>query len=487
MVVRMQIPSERVARCRRAVPFTTMTPAQLLVLISIALYCGLLIMLLRRLPLWLDELIDLMTASSPHFSDLINSVKGTPGAVPLGYITQALAIRMLGLSELSGRLPSAMASVLGCVGLYVLASRIGVRFPLIAMITFAICPLQLRYALEARSYEMALALAIWSTVMFLHILSQTDYAWWFIPYGLCVLAGIYTQPFSFFVPFAHWVWLLFNAQSHFRKQLRIYLSLILVACAMLFFPWYAGVAGRWKASMEGSRVTSHITAHTALLVIRELTGSGYIGTALLLAGIGLAVLVYKHSSEELDCFLLFCFLIPLACALLMDVAFGYFGAIRQMIFALAAAFVLFTIGLERLLKTSRRGAVVLLISICIAQGWGDINFFFWRPRENWAQASAILADEVRNGGCAMFSPAESKAYYSFFRPELDDSECGSARLVKSSRIALAISPYDSYDLVKVRKELFDRAFTLKSEFNPQGPRVEIYELNHKSGLGSLPK
>src|SRR5580658_4171464 len=132
----------------------------------LAAYAVCLILLLTRLSLWLDEILDLMGARIQSFPELISYVRSNAGAVPLGYLAQAAAIRAFGLSAFSGRLPSALASLAGCAGVYFLARRTAVRRPLLAAVAFAICPIQFRYALEARDYALALALSIYATLLF---------------------------------------------------------------------------------------------------------------------------------------------------------------------------------------------------------------------------------------------------------------------------------------------------------------------------------
>lgn len=107
------------------------------------------------------------------------------GAVPLGYLAQAAAIRIFGLSAFSGRLPSALSSLASCAGVYFLARRAAIRWPLLAAVAFAVCPLQLRYALEARGYALALALSVYSTLLLFLILERPRVVGLRILYAVC--------------------------------------------------------------------------------------------------------------------------------------------------------------------------------------------------------------------------------------------------------------------------------------------------------------
>src|ERR1700733_512850 len=218
---RSKLPQPLVPLHRRAL----LLGCALLVLYAIALAC-----LLSKRSLWLDEILDLSVARLTSLKSLIAYVRATPGAVPLGYFVQAASVHLLGFSAFSGRLPSALASIVSCVGIFILGRRLGLRSPLFACVVFAICPLQLRYSLEARSYALALAFSIWSSVLFLQMLKRPRDFHTDLAYLVCVIAGVYTQPFSLFVPLSHLLWSLATNDDRRRTSLRVAL-VILVASA----------------------------------------------------------------------------------------------------------------------------------------------------------------------------------------------------------------------------------------------------------------
>jgi hypothetical protein len=172
-------------------------------LFCLTAYAIVLACLLPKRSLWMDEILDLMGARLQNLPDLLRYVRANPGAVPLGYIVQGAALRMLGVSSFAGRLPSALSSLASCAGVYLLARRAALKWPLLAAVAFIACPLQLRYALEARGYALALALSIYSTLFFFLIRENPSFVKFRLLYAGCVIAGIYTQPYSVFVPFAH--------------------------------------------------------------------------------------------------------------------------------------------------------------------------------------------------------------------------------------------------------------------------------------------
>lgn len=170
-------------------------------------YGACLLGLLPRLSFWLDEIIDLIGVRDYDFISLMAYVPRSSGGVPLGYIVQLVSVDLLGFSVFSARLPSVIFSLTACVGVALLAKRIPLKWPILAVILFAVFPLQLRYALEARPYAQALCLSVWATVTFFEIVERRSFRFIAL-YSLLIIAGLYTQPFTVFVPLAHLTWVL---------------------------------------------------------------------------------------------------------------------------------------------------------------------------------------------------------------------------------------------------------------------------------------
>jgi hypothetical protein len=80
----------------------------------------------------------------------------------------------------------------------------------------------------------------------------------------------------------------------------------------------------------------------------------------------------------------------------------------------------------------------LLAAILVYQ-----NFqFFARPREDWKAASSLLAQEIKQGRCAIFLPADSDRLYEFFNPDVSNRTCPSD-LTTARAVTVAVSPYES--------------------------------------------
>jgi uncharacterized membrane protein len=425
----------------------------------LAVYSCLLVALLPVLSLWLDEIYDLIVARMDRLADVLAYVPHVSGNVPLNYIAQFGSVHLLGFSAFTGRLPSAISSVLACAGVFVLARKLGFRWPLLATAIFALFPLQLRYALEARPYELALCLSIWSTVTFLRVLEQPESMSRAALYGLGVAAGLFTFPYMLFVPMAHLAWASLVSCRTTRWQPLLATALAIGIAGLIFAPWYLHSAASWRTAVAVGQLKGTIGPRAVPMILRELVAAGYVGSLLVLAGFTYGL----TRRQDWPLWLLY-LMAPIVCAVAADAWFGYFLAIRQMIFVLAPLALMFTAGVEAL---PRRPAAFLTAALLITLVVGNISFFR-RPREDWRTAAVILESEP----CVVYSPPDSRLLYAFFVPDLANRECAPGQ---TPRVALAISPYaPKNSSMERQRQLTESGYTERADFNLATPRIEIY-------------
>lgn len=425
----------------------------------LAVYACALAALLPVLSLWLDEIYDLIVARMERLADVLAYVPHVSGNVPLNYLVQFASVHLLGFSAFTGRLPSAISSVAACAGVFLLAQRMGLRQPLLAAGIFALFPLQLRYALEARPYELALCFSLWATVAFLRVLDRPESVSRAAIYALGIAAGLFTFPYTLFVPLAHLVWAGLVSLRTQRRQPLLAAALAAGIAGLIFAPWYLHSAASWRTAVAIGQLKGTITLRAVPMILRELIAAGYIGSALVLAGFAYGL----TRRRDWPLWLLY-LMAPIVCAVAADAWFGYFLAIRQMIFVLVPLALLFTAGVEAL---PRRPATLLTAALLIALVVGNIGFFR-RPREDWRTAAAILASEP----CIVYSPPDSRNLYAFFVQDLANRECTPGQ---QPRVALAISPYEPKDSVTERqRQLTSSGYIERADFNPATPRIEIY-------------
>ncbi len=420
----------------------------------LAVYACVLVALLPVLSLWLDEIMDLMVVRSAGMRELLAGVAVNSGNAPLNYIIQFWTVHALGYSAFVGRLPESIFSLVSCLGIYILARRLRLRWPVLPVAVFALFPLQFRYALEARPYSLALAFSIWSTVAFFRLLDQPRSLARAALYTLSVAAGIYVLPFTLFVAVAHLAWL--------RREMLLPVGMAIAIAGLAFVPWYLHAVGNWRADPVVAGAHETVTWRVVPMILHEVTGAGYFGAALAIIGVAAAFALGFANRW----FWLLYLLVPVFAALLADAAFGYFPAVRQIIFVLAPLALLFAVGAEALFTRWPTVGLALAAALLITAVAADFNFFH-RPREDWGAAAALLASEP----CVIYSPADSGPYYSFFIPELAQRQCA----LTPPRVALVISPYAlGNDFATRQRQLTGAGYLKRAEFNPATPRVEIY-------------
>jgi uncharacterized membrane protein len=439
--------------------------------IFLSLYSLCLLALLPRLSLWLDEILDLIGVRFYDLPQLIAYVPKNSGGVPLGYLAQAASVHMLGYSSFSGRLPAAVFSIFGAVGIVLIAKRFGLRWPSLALAVFCLFPLQLRYALEARPYSQALAIGIWMTLAFLRLRESPTWTRSFL-YWICIAVGLYTQPYSVFVAIAHFGWVVFSPNDAIKKRLLWTAGAALFLAALAFLPWYSYAHAFWRESIETSHFRSTVNSKTPLMILRELIGAGYPGALLVLVGAS-AGLAVKFRIDRDTLFWTLQLACPVFLALLADAVFGYFVAIRQMIFLLAPLAILFAAGLEVLaVRWPRPAAVYGCVFIAVLAYW-DVRLFT-APREDWGAAANLLAQQTRQGRCTIFLPPSSVHLYEFFRPTAGSQECASDLTTVQAVIA-AISPYESAaDQKELQTRLTNLGFSRQILLD-NAVRLELYE------------
>jgi hypothetical protein len=280
-----------------------------------------------------------------------------------------------------------------------------------------------------------------------------------------MLVGLYVQPFSMFTALAHLAWML--TRSRPRKETPWVATGIAVA-GLGFLPWFTYASSAWNEAITSKSTAPHYGSEQIGLILKELIGIGYVGTLVVIA-----LALYGLRVVRFARLWLLCAAVPVLGALAADILFGYFVAIRQMIFAVAPLMLLAAGGVERLSMRRRRLAglvIAALLSACLYEG----ARMFVRPREDWRAATQALHETTQTGACIIAVPEDSMKLYSFFRPEIGAHTCGSEP-VHSHWIAVAVSPYEPGDEpVVLDRRLTERGWTKISERDFAGPRILLY-------------
>lgn len=409
------------------------SPTAKLFLVAAAYLCFTL-SLCNALPLWLDEILQLIETRRASIPEMLLELRAAhPGSAPLGYLLQPTIFAAFGYSTLVARSSSALfgAGTLLIVGF--LAMRFGVHRPWLAALLFGLFPISLRYATESRPYAQALFFATWSTHLHFRLMERPSFPR-ASAYCLALVLAAYTQPFALSVGLAHFLW------TALQKQWRaasLSAGAFLAACAV-FLPWYAWSKSGWTSAIGVmSDIRFSFTWRTPFMILRELIGAGYWGTGILilLCAIALRRRVEPRHPSSL---LVLLTVLPVMAALSADAFFDYFIAARQFLWICPALAIMAALGIEAKGKWGRFGAVLLppLAGLLL---WYSGRYFTGR-QENWEAAAAYLAQENASGACIKFIPEDHGRLYRFFQPKLAIGHCNSPRRI------LAISPYSGASL-----------------------------------------
>jgi 4-amino-4-deoxy-L-arabinose transferase-like glycosyltransferase len=183
-----------------------------------------------------DETSTWWLASSHGLGGVVSTVHSEAEVTPPLYFVVAWLATRIDLTPELLRLPSLVAGAAAIPLTYVLGLRtVGRGAGLVAAAVVALSPFMIFYSAEARAYELAVVLVILSTLAMLAALDGGRARWW-VAYGACSCAAVYTHYTTVFVLGAQLVWLLW-AHPEARRS-----ALLANAGAVVgFLPWLPGL------------------------------------------------------------------------------------------------------------------------------------------------------------------------------------------------------------------------------------------------------
>ena len=308
----------------------------------------------------MDELLQLSDVYQRTVPDTIARVARNPGGVPLAYVAQNLIVNSLGHPLYTAHIFSILCAIAGMASLLWLVRLLSssITWPAAAVMTYALLPISLRYAIEARQYGPALAASICATALVVWL--DQHPAWWRAHlYGLALTIGLYLHPYMAFIAIAHALWAINRPNSR---------NFVFAACALaalLFMPWYLYARTFWVNAVTAGGYQSSLDRKTPLMMLRELSGGGYFLSIVLVA---LAIRGYKRALR----LFLFCIIVPIPLVLAANAWAHYFFAIRQLLFIVPPLCLLATQGLCTLPKPWRPAIAATLAVIVLGF---DIHLF----------------------------------------------------------------------------------------------------------------
>jgi len=173
-----------------------------------------------------------------NVGDTVNYlVTSDPQHPPLYYVMVRIWVQIFGDSPTGIRSLSAVISLLIFPCVYWLCLELFESHLVgwVAIALFAVSPLQLYFAQEARQYCLWMVEILLSSAALLRSIRLGNVINW-IGYSLALTLGLYTHLFTILVAIAHGIYILIQQQLRLTKVLGIYLIASIVAFLM-FSPW----------------------------------------------------------------------------------------------------------------------------------------------------------------------------------------------------------------------------------------------------------
>lgn len=402
-------------------------------------YSFVLVLLLGHKPLWLDEIWQQFGTKNVSFGAMVNYARNGAGGALLPHFFQWALLKALPYSVALSRLPALIFSVAACGCVWPLARKIGIEYPLWAVVLFMLVPIQFRYGLEGRPYSAGLFFACWALVVLLQLDDRPS-----LPRSIALMwicaGALYSQPFAIFFIVPTAVALVIGSED-WKKQ-GAYLFLPLAGSALLYLPWYLLANGRWSNGQSRSAIPLVFDARLPLRILKEYSGGGYV------VGICLIVLLViamrrartPASESEFGRHRKALFAGVVSGVLLVPVAeagLHYFYAARHLLFGIPAIVVLAAGAFDGQRFFKPRIPLVVGCVVLIGSAVAIVQHET-KPHENWKAASKYLMSLADEGYCIAPVASHDLEYFVFFEPGLLKAQCvgGSRR-----KLALAASPY----------------------------------------------
>ena len=397
------------------------------------IYAAVLALISVRKPMWLDELIQWKVAIAPHEA-LFRSIAETPGAVPLGYLIERGIVNIGLTTPLALRSVSILAGLFSALAIGELSESLIPGTGAKATLVLAVLPLNIRYATEARPYEMALALSLAGTLLFWRVMTKVTLPAMVTYIGTSAIA-VYLQPLSFFVCFGHLCFAISQITVCRKRFFAATLSVGMVF--LLFLPWYLWARSGWSTAIHVACYRFSLSWRMPLLLIREISGAGYL-VSIPLIGFAVVGLCRGRFRGSKRLFLLCLIIAPTALVLSADAWSSYFVAIRQFIFILPGLVIAAVEGMHVAVTVFPSLRTVLLPIVLASQTIPVYRSLRSTETENWKAAAAKARSWLPAGQCVLYVPNDARGLYELVDRDLTGRACNGNY---DSTAVVPISPY----------------------------------------------
>jgi hypothetical protein len=179
-----------------------------------------------------DELFTYEISTRPDLHAVLAGVRSDLEITPPAFFVLAWLFQQLGDPFVWLRLPSLLAGVATVPLVYVLGLlTVGRRAAMVGAALFALSPLAIFYATEARAYALMTLLVVLSAIALLKAIETNDRRWW-VALAVLDAGAMYAHYTSIFVLAAQAGWALWTQRTLVRQLLLAH-----AGAALLYAPW----------------------------------------------------------------------------------------------------------------------------------------------------------------------------------------------------------------------------------------------------------
>jgi len=374
--------------------------------------CGLLVVIgavagfayLGRSSFWLDETVSttLADASWHRFTHVVTTREAN---MTLYYLLLRVWIHV-GHSEATVRTLSVLAS-LGALILIILLTRrlFDRRAALVCGLLFAIDPLIVEYAQDARGYTLSVLLVTASSLLFVRGIRAPSARFTWTSYVLISALAGYVNFWAALVPLGHAVSLAFlpDDKIPWRRYLPAVGGLVVLFVPLGLLIHSTDNAGtNWAAGTAAGRLFGDVRNHVPLPVL-DVFALGVLaaaaGIVLLLRRRAIWIRILEHWPLVFTVCLL---VVPVAALVLLSLVYKPLFVLHYLLVYFPPAIILVAVGLTRL---TPRAALITLVVLVTASGAGLWRWYATGPGEDWRGAVTYVSDQSHpSDGVMIFAP-----------------------------------------------------------------------------------
>ena len=351
---------------------------------------------------WGDEAASIMSAerSLPSLFRMLGHVDAVHGTY---YVFLHFWIGAFGASEISTRLPSAIAAGLIVVGTYFIGKRVASRsLGVVAAVVCAVLPRIDYLGAETRSYAFSTAIAVWMTVLLLELLRRrTPSKRLWLAYALGMTVGLYVFLYLGLLLVVHGAYVF--TSRRFAPVRRRWVQAALVAVILsLPIVWY-GYQERGQIAFLAKREYLSVVN----VLVFQWFGNGYLAAAawaLVVFAVVMAVITWRRWHERSDLVVLTVLwtVIPTLGMILLNIATPTYN-MRYVSFSAPALALLVVAGAFRLrARWAKVAAVGVVVALSLPTDVGQREPYAMDQGSDLAQSAAIIGAEAHPGDGVIF-------------------------------------------------------------------------------------